>query len=137
MRPVPQHLYRKEILKQMDDLILDDGYLSYAAVGECEKDRLLIKAMQATDRMDWFCVITDCDDAESTLGALMGYIADGGTLRAEALAETMRKNALRYYEDAFTALFEERVDLLECERKYEAGLHPIVDRINGEVRWVR
>lgn len=137
MRTVPSYLYTKEILKQIDDLILDDGYNSYAAVRDIEKDLLAVKAMRATDRMDLFCVITDCDDADSTLSSFMKYLCRGGSLEAYELAETMRRNALSYFEESFTALFEERHDLLECERKYEAGLRPVTDRINGEVRWVR
>ena len=126
-----------DVVKQIDNLILDDGYMSYAAIPETEKDELVVKAMRATDRMDLFCVITDCDDAESNLSSLMSYICRGGSSEAYDLAETMRRNALSYFEESFTALFDERVDLLECERKYEAGLRPVTDRINGEVRWVR
>lgn len=33
-------------------------------------------------------------------------------------------------------LINERIDLIYCEDKYQAGKRPIVDRINGETRWV-
>lgn len=126
-----------ELVRLIDNLILDDGYTSYAAIPEIEKNALVVKAMQATDEMDLFCVITDCDRADSNISTFMCYIKSGGITAAYDLAETMRGNALDYFKESLTALFNERVELLECERKYEAGLRPVTDRINGEVRWVR
>ncbi len=38
--------------------------------------------------------------------------------------------------DRMQQLIDERIPLVECSDKYEAGLRPIHDSVNGDVRWV-
>ena len=137
MHIIPAYMYKREILTVIDALILDDGYRYYSAVPDIERDALVILAMRLRSDRDLFDVIAECDDRDSTLSALMTYINHGGTERAYDLAEVMRKNTHQYFERSLDELFAERVEVLEQERKEEAGLHAVVDRTSGDVRWVR
>lgn len=38
--------------------------------------------------------------------------------------------------DRVQDLINERIDLLYCEDKYQAGKKPLIDKINGETRWI-
>ncbi len=133
---VPKYLTGKEFIVLIDKLILDDGYTSYAKVDDLSKEALTVMAIQSLNS-DAYNAIIDVPDFDGTLNDLITYIMNGGVDEAVNLAETLKINAIQHFEDSFDELFSERFGELECERKREAGLHPITDHVNGEVRWIR
>lgn len=38
--------------------------------------------------------------------------------------------------DRMQKLIDSRLPLVECSDKYEAGLRPVLDSVNGDVQWV-
>lgn len=128
---------RKTILATMRDLILDDGYTSYDKLPDDAQHALA--AAMAADAKDhsFFEVLTESNKSEDNVYALIVYLRNGDTDSALHLAETLRANAMSYFENSLREAFDDLAGELECERKREAGLTPIVDRVNGEVRWIR
>lgn len=136
MRFLPQFMYQKDIVKLIDKLIDDDGYTSYSKVDDMAKESLTVMATNALG-LDGYVAITDCDDLDVALRDLTRFITFSTTDNAICLANTLKRNAIKHFDEYFTELFDERLGEIKCERNREAGLEPIVDPINGETRWVR
>ena len=136
MRSLPQYLYQKDIVKLIDNLIMNDGYTSYAGVDDMAKESLSILCFNALGT-DGYTAMIDTDDLDVVLRHLTRFIAFSTTDNAVCLADLMKRNAIRYFDQFLEELFAERFDTVACDRKLEAGLEPIVDPINGETRWVR
>ena len=133
---IPKYLTEKDFILLIDKLILDDGYTTYAKVDDLSKETLTVMAISAL-KGDAYNAIIDVPDFEGTLSDLTTYIMNGGIDEAVNLAETLKNNAIQHFDEHFDELFQERFDELECERKREAGLKPVIDHVNGEVRWSR
>lgn len=125
-----------EVLRRIDELILDDGYTEYAKVPDDLQNELVALSIRDLGKHAYE-VLVECNDVDGCISDLIGYLINGTPEAAERLAETMRDNSRLYFETSLTDLFEMRFSELDAERKREGGLHPIVDRINGEIRWIR
>jgi hypothetical protein len=128
--------FDKELIKEIDRLIQDDGHKSYDSLNDMAKEDLVIIAMDCLGE-DAYTAVIEVDDLAGMLSDIKGYIATGGIDEAVNLAETIKKNAIKHFESCFEELFIERFNGLQCEINREDGLVPIVDSVNGETRWVK
>jgi hypothetical protein len=128
---------RKNIDKVIADLVLDDGYTCYQSLPDDIKASLTAEMMTHADDTSFFEPLTESKKSEDNVFALIVYLRNGNLDSANHLAETLRDNAVSYFERRLEEKFDEIYSDVEHERKTEAGLHPIVDSVNGEVRWVR
>jgi hypothetical protein len=128
--------FDKELIKAIDRLIQDDGYTSYDKLDDIVKEDLTIIAMDCLGE-DAYTAVIEVDDLAGMLNDIKGYIATGGIDEAVNLAETIKKNAIKHFDNCFEELFLERLNLIQCEINRENGLVPIVDSVNGETTWAK
>ncbi len=124
----------KKIIELLDRAILDDGYTDYDKVSDDYKEELTVALMNHYDNESDFLLEYDFDNISAKIKT---YITNSSTDNALDVADAIKETALKYYDDVLDDLFEKRKSDIEIERKEEAGLRPIIDKVNGEVRWVR
>lgn len=129
-------MINKDVMKRIDELIMDDGYTAYEKLDIEHKHELTALSMRAMGR-DAYEVLIECNDPQENVNDLIHHLLNGTNDSAWRLANTLTDNAMSYCEKALEETFDNRVDELACERKREAGLHPITDHVNGETRWIR
>lgn len=136
MKQLPTFIYNKDVIEMIDKLIMDDGYADYDSVDIIDKERLVVKLIGLLGT-DAYTAITEADNFADTLCNLMQYMTTCSIEKSYDLAETMRKNAVQYFDNMLTELFHERYELIAVDRMKENGLQPIIDSVTGETRWVR
>lgn len=121
--------------KLLAQFILDDGYTSYDSLpAECVDKLVLAKMFESSlDSLHAFCSACDNDVIYNFMSCLMQTKNHSPQKLLDCITHKMRE----YYHDYFREYFDSMFSDLDAERKREGGLHPIVDRINGETRWVR
>ena len=126
----------KTLIQAIDELILDDGYISYSRLSDDSKEMLTALCIRDLGKSGYE-VLVECNDCDANVSDLIGHLLSGTNDSAQRLADTLKDNAVMYFENKLMELYDERYGVLEADRMREAGLHPIVDRVNGEVRWIR
>ncbi len=126
----------KQVIKRIDEIYLDDGYKDYDSLPDDLKAELAALSIRDLGNFRHE-VLVESKGCEDIIDSLLVHLLNGTLDSAENLADTMVKTAIDYFAKSLEELYAERVNDLECERMREGGLHPIVDRINGEVRWIR
>ncbi len=126
----------KTVNSKIISLILDDGYTSFERLDTSDKDELLGLHIAEMGKYGYE-VITEANDTKEILNDFIGYLLNGTPEAAVRLAETMRSNALDYLNKPISTLFDDCYSDLRYDHNIEAGLHPIVDCTNGELRWIR
>jgi hypothetical protein len=136
MLMIPKYIKTLTVTDEIDRLIMDDGYTSFEKLPDDAQNRLAAYSMDALGRDAYECII-EAEDFDGVLAELRQYLLNDNTENAIDLADHLRNNTREYFKRTLALLFEDRYSELECERKREAGLHPIVDHVNGETRWIR
>lgn len=126
----------KTVTDTISNLIMDDGYTSFERLPDSDKDELLGLQIASMGKHGYE-VITEADDASEILKDFICYLLNGTPDTAVRLAETMRSNALEYLRKPISTLFDDCYSDLRYDNNINAGLHPIVDQNNGELRWIR
>lgn len=126
----------KNVTQRIKELILDDGYRSYAKLPDDLKYELTALSINALGRHGYEALV-EGNNTDGCVEDLITHLLNGTFESADALANTMQKNAESYFAAELSDLFEECRQELNGELNREAGLHPITDHTNGETRWVR
>lgn len=128
--------YHHPEIVEVIDLWIGDGYKSYHDLSDGIKEQLALLCMKHLGTDAYSCII-EPDNFTQTLHHLMKYMETGQKEYALDLAETMNKNAVEYFSDALSELFDERYADHEADIMHEAGFVTHQDRDNGEIRWVK
>jgi len=128
---------RTKLITLIDNLILDDGYRSYDKLPDDTQAMLTAEMAVSAEDSGFFEVLTESKKSENNVYALIVFLRKNDTDNALMLANQLRENAIDYFHDTLSEMFDDRYGVLQSERNYEDGLHPIVDHVNGETRWVR
>lgn len=126
----------KLVIRRIFELISDDGYTSYDKLPDDLKDELTAISIRSLGRNGYEAIV-ETDMLNDVVDDLIGHLLRGTQDSADRLANTLRYNSVRYFEKSLSETFDECYNDVECDRKREAGLHPIVDHINGETRWIK
>lgn len=126
--------YHFELIKEIDSLIYN-GETSFSSLDANDKDTLTVLEMSHRKQNAYEC-ITDCNDIHQLTNQLIKFIYSGTSESAYELAELMRENAHEFYASDLSKLFNDRLQVIECETKKEKGLIPIQHSDNGETTWI-
>lgn len=132
-RTIPNCFYNQEIINFID-LWIDEGYEVYYKLDIGLKEKLTSLCIKQLGDDAYSCII-EPNDFTQTLHHLRKYIESGQREYALDLAETMRKNAVEYFDNVLSELYEERLNERQSLIRYELGLVPRIDKINGEISW--
>lgn len=130
-------IYSRKIVDLIDELILEGNYRCYEDLPEFNKDELSWLGIRSLESP--YEILTESTDEFLNEVMLMvsGYAKINHAETAHDIARALTTRTNRFFETQFSELFNERYNQIACELKYEAGLRPIVDHVNGEVRWVK
>lgn len=123
-------------IELIDRFIDDDGYKSYESLPDDSKELLTGLAIIEAGN-DGYEALVECAGAHDNVTALANYLMTGDDDGHYFLLKTLRANAVSYHAPHLAELYADRFRDIDCQRKNDAGLYPITDCINGEVRWVR
>jgi hypothetical protein len=131
---IPQCYYHQNIIKLIDYYI-SEANTSYSSLEEIDQDTLTAECIKVLGNDAYVCLI-ETDNLENTLGDFISFLFNGSMSSAHDLAETMRKNANEYFSPILDRLFAERHSDNIYEKNAKQGRKLIIDRINGESRWL-
>jgi len=120
---------------EIDRLITDDGYNDFNKLPESDKSHL--SAVIMLNVKEAYEIIGESNRFNIMVEKLIEFMNHSSQYRAMNLAQTLRDNCIEYLSDYLSTVFQDRVASLEFSKKSEAGLHPITDWNNGEIRWVK
>jgi transcription elongation factor GreA-like protein len=132
MNLLPLCYYHKEILEIIEQY-LDEDYTSFDNLSPPEKEMLIAVCIKHVG-IDALQMVTD-NHKEQIIHHLHNYMLLGDSRYATDLAEVLNKNAVDYYSQRMSFLFEELYEERQNDILRDMGLRQVVDPINGEIMW--
>lgn len=127
---IPRVFYHPSIVKLINHYI-DLGFTSFDSLDDLDQEKLAMQCLKITGS-DSLTELTD----ETCLKHLINYMDTYDTDYAYQLIVHMKSKAVDYFNHNISMLFEEELENHKNLIRREGGLSKIIDRINGEIRWV-
>lgn len=104
-------------------------YQHFAAFDEMHKDQLIADLMR-------FVTIDECLlDDQSLTNALIGYLTTYDPDYEIDFLNRTKQFLYYYFGEVIDEVLEEEIMMRQAEEYREAGMHPVIDRVNGETIW--
>lgn len=127
--------FTKEIKQAINDLI-DEGYRSYNAIPEPDKEKLAVYCMNAL-KDDAYVFVTNTKRIDKLACQLKSFLLNGSIDDAIDMATTLCEAAVEKSEEVLPDIFDEIYSERIREQKIDAGYRQCTDQQTGEKMWVK
>lgn len=135
MKPIPHCYYTPPIISLIKEQI-ESGHETYSSLDEIQRDKLATFCIEALEDSAYSCII-DHADLYKTIYHLKNYILNADMDEGYELLNTLKKNAVYYFEEDMDNLFYKLSDEVFLEKKIDQGFYPVQSKDNGEITWIK
>ncbi len=93
------------------------NHQDYDDLSSTDKEEFAALFIEAAPSYDRFCFLTDSDNAEQTLNTFIDTLLKGTPETDKTFLETLKTNAVNYYAETMSRVYEEIKSELDSERE--------------------